>query len=222
VKDQFYRIITLLATIAYFVPVLIVLFKKLWNDNYFLFLGIYWLTGALVNIVANIPGIEPSILEIITVIYNMIDIPFILWILWYTSSSSSLAKLLRICILLYMLVEMVLVVNLGVNYEAIKYIIGVGVLIVLIALVWEITLYLQRMEHSNKEKAMLFIYAALLFEYGSYTIVYIFDYFIIPADEIDKLLIYYISTLIAIMIASFGFLLKKRKDSLVFSRRNKQ
>lgn len=221
-KDQFYRIITLLATIAYFVPVLIVLFKKLWNDNYFLFLGIYWLTGALVNTVANIPGIAPSILEIITVIYNMIDIPFILWILWYTSSSSSLAKLLRISILLYMLVEVVLVVNLGVNYEAIKYIIGVGVLMVLVALVWEITLYLQRMEHSNKEKAMLFIYAALLFEYGSYTIVYIFDYFIIPADEIDKLLIYYISTLIAIMIASFGFLLKKRKDCLVFNRRNRQ
>ena len=215
-KDQFYRVITLLATIAYFVPVLIVLFKKLWNDNYFLFLGIYWLTGALVNIVTNIPGIAPSILEIVTVIYNMIDIPFILWILWYTSSSSGLAKLLRITILLYMLVEMILVVKLGINYEAIKYIIGVGVLMVLIALVWEITLYLQRMEHNNKEKAMLFIYAALLFEYGSYTIVYVFDYFIIPADEIDKLLIYYISTLIAIMIATCGFLLKKSKGSLVF------
>ena len=215
-KDQFYRIITLLATIAYFVPILIVVFKKLWKDKYFLFLGIYWLVGALINSITNIPGIGLPALETITVIYNMIDIPFILWILWYTSSSSTLAKILRLIIVIYIVTELILVFSFGINYEAIKYIIGAGVLVVLSALVWEITLYLQQMEHNNREKSMLFIYAALLFEYGSYIIVYIFDYFIIPSDQVDKLLIYYISTLIAIVIASFGFLLKKNKKSLVF------
>jgi hypothetical protein len=215
VKDQIYRIITILATVAYFIPVLIVIFKKLWKDMYFLYLGIYWLGGALVNTITNVPGIGLATLEVITVIYNMIDIPFILWILWYTSFSSSLAKLLRPMIVAYIIIEVVLVLSLGINYEAIKYIIGAGVLVVLITLVWEITLYLQRIEHSNREKSMLFIYAALLFEYGSYTIVYIFDYFIVPADQVDKFLIYYISSLIAIAIASFGFLLKKTKKSLV-------
>jgi hypothetical protein len=215
VKDQIYRIITILATVAYFIPVLIVIFKKLWKDMYFLYLGIYWLGGALVNTITNVPGIGLATLEVITVIYNMIDIPFILWILWYTSFSSSLAKLLRPMIVAYIIIEVVLVLSLGINYEAIKYIMGAGVLVVLITLVWEITLYLQRIEHSNREKSMLFIYAALLFEYGSYTIVYIFDYFIVPADQVDKFLIYYISSLIAIAIASFGFLLKKTKKSLV-------
>ena len=61
---------------------------------------------------------------------------------------------------------------------------------------------------------MLFIYTALLFEYGSYIVVYIFDYFIVPEDLADKLLVYYISTLIAVMIACFGFLTKKKKASL--------
>ncbi|MBC7828568.1 MAG: hypothetical protein H7122_12530 [Chitinophagaceae bacterium] len=215
-KDQFYRIVTLLATIAYFVPILIVVFKKLWKDNYFLLLGIYWLAGALVNSITNIPSISTSSLEIITVVYNMIDIPFILWILWYTSSSSLLAKILRVVIVVYIITELILVFNLGINYDAIKYIIGAGVLVVLIALTWEITLYLQRMEHNNREKSMLFLYAALLFEYGSSIIIYIFDYYIIPDDQVDKLLIYYISSLIAIMIASFGFLLKKNKKSLLF------
>ena len=214
VKDQVYRIVTILATIAYFVPVMIVVFKKLWKDMYFLYLGIYWLVGAMANTVTNIPGISSRSLELVTVLYNMIDIPFILWILWYTSFSSSLAKMLRYVILGYIIIEIILVLTLGVNYDAIKYIIGAGVLVVLITLIWEITIYLQRIEHSNREKAMLFIYAALLFEYGSYTIVYIFDYFIVPADVVDKLLIYYISTLIAIVIASFGFLLKKTKKSL--------
>lgn len=215
-KDQLYRIITLLASIAYFIPVLIVVFKKLWSDKYFLFLGIYWLTGALINGITKIPAIGSEAREVMTVIYNMIDIPFILWILWYTSSSSAMAKILRLIIPVYTVSELILVFSFGINYDAIKYIIGVGVLIVLIALVWEITQYLQRMEHNNREKSMLFIYAALLFKYGSYIIVYIFDYFITPADQVDKLLIYYMSTLVAIMIACFGFLLKKRKSSLLF------
>ena len=116
----------------------------------------------------------------------------------------------EVTIALYIVIEVILVFKLGINYEAIKYIIGVGVLMVLITLVWEITLYLQRMEHNNRRKSMLFIYAAFLFEYGSYTIVYIFDYFIIPSDQADKFLIYYISTLIAIMIACFGFLIEEK------------
>ena len=208
-KDQFYRIITILATIAYFIPVVIILLKRIWKDSYFLFLGIYWLLGAVVNSVMLMPGIGLPALEVITVVYNMTDIPFVLWILWYTSSSTLLAKVLKMIIILYVVTELIVVIKLGINYEAIKYVMGAGVLVVLITLVWEITLYLQRMEHNNREKAMLFIYAAFLFEYGSYTIVYIFDYFIIPSDQADKFLIYYISTLVAIMIACFGFLIKK-------------
>jgi hypothetical protein len=209
VKDQFYRIITILATIAYFIPVVIILLKKIWKDSYFLFLGIYWLLGAVINSVTLIPGIGLPALEVITVIYNMVDVPFILWILWYTSSSSLLARILKVIIALYLITEVIVVLKLGVNYEAIKYVMGAGVLLVLITLVWEIALYMQRMEHNNREKSMLFIYAAFLFEYGSYTIVYIFDYYIIPSDQVDKFLIYYISMLIAIMIACLGFLIKK-------------
>jgi len=213
VKDQVYKIISLLATIAYFVPVLIVIFKRLWKDPYFLYLGIYWFSGAVVNTITNIPGIP---VEVISVLYNMVDIPFMLWILWYTSFSSSLAKILRVVIAAYIIIELILVFSLGVNYDAIKYIMGAGVLVVLITLVWEITLYLQRIEHSNREKSMLFIYAALLFEYGSYTIVYVYDYFIFNAGNVDTLLIYYSSSLIAMSIACFGFLLKKNKESLAF------
>ena len=210
-KEQVYEIISFLATIAYFLPALIVIFKKLWRDPYFLYLGIYWFAGAAVNIVNGIPGVPK---EVIAVIYNMFDIPFMLWILWYTSFSSSLAKILRVIIAIYIITELGLVLTLGVNYDAIKYIMGVGVLVVVIALVWEITLYLQRLEHSNRERSMLFIYAALLFEYGTYTVVYVFDYFLKPKGDDDTRLIYYTSTLVAISIACFGFLLKKTRKPL--------
>lgn len=216
-KEQLYRIVSVLAIAAYFVPMLIVLFKKLWRDHYFLLLAIYWLTGAMVNVTPHIPGISPTTLEVVTVIYNMFDIPFILSILWYTTSSPSLKRLLLIIIAGYILIELLLVFSNGVNYGAIKYILGAGVLVVLITLTWEITLYLQQMEHTNRERSMLFIYAALLFEYGSYAIVYTFEYFISAYNVMDNHLIYYISALIAIMIASVGFLLKqKNKKSVAY------
>lgn len=216
-KDQVYQIITLLAIVAYYVPFLLVILKKMWKDTYFLYLGIYWLAGALVNTITSIPGIDTPSLEIIIVVYNMIDIPLILWILWYTSFSSTLAKILKVLIIVYIVTELILVLRIGVNYDAIKYIMGAGVLVVLGTLVWEITLYLQRIEHSNRERAMLVIYAALLFEYGSYMIVYIFEYLIFkPENKPDVLLIYYISTLITVSIACFGFLLKENKKSLAF------
>lgn len=215
-KEQLYRIVTVLAIIAYFIPMLIVLFKKLWRDNYFLLVAVYWVAGALINITGFMPGIPAKTLEVLTVSYNMFDIPFILSILWYTTSSQSLKKLLKILIAGYIIIELVLVFSNGLNYEAIKYILGAGVLLVLITLVWEISLYLQVMEHTNRERSMLFIYAALLFEYGSYTVVYTFEYFVLTYDVTDNLLIYYISTVIAIMIASFGFLLKNDNDSVSY------
>jgi hypothetical protein len=213
-KEQFYKIVTVLAIIAYFVPMAIVLLKKLWKDVFFLLFAVYWIVGAIINIISFIPGITPTSLEIVTVLYNMFDIPFILAILWYTTTSISLKKLLKIVIGSYVVVELLLVMNSGVRYDSIKYILGAGVLMVLVTLVWEITLYLQRMEHTNREKSMLFIYAALLFEYGTYTIVYTFEYFILAYDVTDNLLIYYISTVIAILIASVGFLLKKNPEPL--------
>lgn len=195
---------------------LIVLLKKQWRDNYFLLVAVYWVAGAIINIIGFMPGIQPATLEVVTVLYNMFDIPFILSILWYISSSTQLKGLLRIAVFGYIVVELVLVILYGINYNAIKYILGVGVLMVLITLIWEITLYLQRIEHTNREKSMLFIFAALLFEYGSYTIVYTFEYFIKAYDVMDNLLIYYISTLIAVLIASFGFLMKSNKEPVTY------
>lgn len=205
----------MLATVAYFLPILFVIFRKLWKDSYFLYLAIYWTAGAVVNSVTNIPGLSSSTLETIIVSYNMIDIPFILWILWYTSFSSNLAQVLKYIIIIYIVIELILIFSLGLTYDAIKYIMGVGVLIVLASLIWEIRFYLQQLEHSNREKAMLFIYAALLFEYASYICIYIFEYFV-PADPADTLLIYYISTIIGISIACFGFSIKKNKESIAY------
>ena len=59
----------------------------------------------------------------------------------------------------------------------------------------------------------MFIYAALLFEYATFIVIYIFDYILISEDRKDSFLIYYVSSLVAILIASCGFILFSKYES---------
>jgi hypothetical protein len=68
--------------------------------------------------------------------------------------------------------------------------------------------YLKKMEHSRFENSMVFIYASLLFAYGSMLIIYIFAHFHHStgkaAGDADSFLLYYVSLLLSAAIASAG------------------
>ncbi|WP_315822051.1 hypothetical protein [Paraflavitalea speifideaquila] len=111
-----------------------------------------------------------------------------------------------------MLFEIICLVHGGFRYASLKYVIGVGLIFLMTLVIWQISLYLQQVVHVAREKALLLIHGALLFQYGTYIVVYVFDYFIVDvADGVDKFLIYYISTIISIGIGSSGLLLKGLK-----------
>jgi len=97
----------------------------------------------------------------------------------------------------------------GLHYEALKYSMGIGVVMLMVAIVWQIVLFLQQMEYATREKALLYILGSLLFQYGMYLVVYVFDYFVkdLP-DQVDKFLIYYTASIISLVIANYGLMLK--------------
>jgi len=107
---------------------------------------------------------------------------------------------------MYMALLLVNAVINGIRYDAMKYMLAVGLGLVIMTIIWEITRYLKKIEHSTYEKAMLFIHASLLFAYGTFIIIYIFDYYVTTTNKTDNYLIYYISSLIAIGIAICGYL----------------
>ncbi len=210
-KDQLFDIVSVLAVIAYFIPITIVLINRLWKHTPFLLFASYWALSGLVNLFDFIPGITLEFRNTLGALYNMIDIPFMLCIFYFTSSSEWIRQFSKYSCISFILVEAINAYYNGINYQAIKYVVGIGVLLVLFIIVSEIIFYLRKMEHTALEKALLFIYSALLFEYGTYVIIYIFEYFIKGSSAIDNLLIYYISSLVAIIIACFGFIIKQKK-----------
>lgn len=210
-KDQLFDIVSVLAVIAYFIPIAIVLFNRLWKHTPFLLFASYWSLAGVVNLFDFIPGISIEFRNSLGALYNMIDIPFMLCIFYFTSSSEKIRQFSKYSCVTFILIESVNAYYNGINYQAIKYVLGIGVLLVLCIIISEIIFYLRKIEHSALEKALLFIYSALLFEYGTYVIIYIFEYFIAGSSVIDNLLIYYISSLVAIIIACFGFIIKQKK-----------
>jgi hypothetical protein len=208
VKELIYEIVSVLAIAAYFVPLAILLLKKMWQVTPFLLFALYWVVGGLVNLVDRM-DVSDRTIEITTVLYNIFDMPAVMYILHRTTSSSTVKKFTGIAAPGFLVAQIINTIFRGLNYDSLKYTLAIGLVLVLTLIVWEIILYLQKIVHSGREKGLLFIYAALLFEYGTYIIIYIFDYYLEHiSSTVDNYLVYYISSLIAIVIATCGYLTK--------------
>jgi hypothetical protein len=208
-----YQYVSIAAVASYFVPLVIVLLRKAWQDQFFLLFAIYWCVGGAINLFDIVPGVSKHLLHNITIFYNMLDIPFILGILYFTTSYNFIRKTAVAGIALQLLVQLISIIKGGISYDSQKYALGFGVLLVICIVSLEIIRYMQKVEHSTRQNAKMFVYAALLFEYATFIVIYVFDYIIVAQDRKDNFIIYYVSTLVAIVIASCGFILFRKFDS---------
>jgi hypothetical protein len=210
-----YQIISLAAVAAYFVPLLFVFGRKAWNDRFFLLFALYWAFGGISNIIDVVPGASKDIVFKVGVFYNMLDIPFILGILFFTTSYTFIRKTAFASILIIILIQVISIVRSGINYDALMYPLGIGVAMVLCTVMMEVIRYMQKVEHTNRQNAKMFIYAAVLFEYATFIVIYIFDYILTTEDRTDSFIIYYVSSLVAIFIATCGFAIFPRSVSKI-------
>jgi drug/metabolite transporter (DMT)-like permease len=106
----------------------------------------------------------------------------------------------------YIAGECALVCWKGYNPSTCSLIMGSGLLLILLYSVTGLVLYVKRMEHTRFENSMVYVYAALLFAYGSSLIIYIFAHYH-PGnsnDDTDSFLLYYISLLLSAIVTSTG------------------
>lgn len=212
-KSIIYQIVSVLAVGLYFVPMLVVLMKKLWSAVPFRLFALYWLICALANLVEYL-HLSPRALDLYTVIYNLLDIPIVLTIFYFSSSSPVVKKFTKIMAPALLAVGLVNCIIRGFNTDALEYVLGGELLIVLSVIVWEIILKLQQIKLTGPVKGLLLIYAALFFEYGTFVVIYIFDYFLPgTSTSTDNFLVYYLSSLVALPVAICGFLTKGIKNT---------
>lgn len=212
-KFQLFDIISVVAVASCFVPLLIVLIKKLWRDHFFVLFASYWTLLGFINMMDVIPGFPKKVSYMAGIYYNMLDIPFILTIFYLTTSSYLIKRFTPFAIVLIFLSEVISVVMADkLTYETIKYPLGAGVAMVLFIVTVEIVRYMQTIEHSNRQNAKMFIYAGVLFQFATFVVIYIFDYFVSAYNATDSYIIYYLSSVVALFIASCGYLLFKKYE----------
>jgi hypothetical protein len=203
-KEQIYKILNIVALIAYYLPLTVVILKKLWKDIPVLMFSTYWTLGGLINLIGSTHIVPSPAAEICYVVFNIIDVPFVLFIFYLNSGVPKLKAAFRILIPVYLFILVLNGLIRGFTDQAFKYFLGVGVLIVIVSVVAEIYYYFRKLDHTSREKAINFFYLAVLFEYAVYVYYYVYLYFL-TAELTDTNIIYYGSTLIGIMIACFGF-----------------
>lgn len=207
-KSIIYQIVSILAVALYFVPILIVLGKKLWPAVPFRLFAMYWLVAAIVNLVEFIP-LSAYAMELYTVIYNLLDIPLVLAVFYFSTTDTAVKKFTKIVAPALLLTGLVNCIIRGFTTDALEYVLGGELLIVLGVIIWEIILKLQKIKLTGHAKGLLLICAALFFEYGTFVVIYIFDY-LLPGTSTssDNFLVYYLSSLVALPVAICGFLIK--------------
>lgn len=207
-KSSIYQIVSILAVGLYFVPMLIVIAKKLWPAVPFRLFALYWLVCALANVIEFIP-LSARAMDLYTVIYNLLDIPFVLIIFYFSTTSAAVKRFASIVAPAMVAVGLVNCIMRGFTTDALEFVLGGELLIVLGVIIWEIILKLQKIKLTGHVKGLLLICAALLFEYGTFVVIYIFDYFLPGvSSSADSFLMYYLSSLIALPVAICGFLIK--------------
>ncbi len=170
------------------------------------------MVGGIINGTGFLPFVSNAAYEMIRVTYNLLDVPFVLYIFYLNTTMERMRQAIRIIIPVYLFLEIINGLVRGFTDDAFKYFVGAGVLIILVLVIREIIDYFQKVEHVPRRKAIAVLYFALLFEYATYIVCFLFTYVYPPTANdqyiTDINIVYHTSSVLSVAIASVGFLSK--------------
>ncbi|MBS1665107.1 MAG: hypothetical protein JST68_28940 [Bacteroidetes bacterium] len=189
-----------------FIPFLFLGWKKIRQVNTFWMLGIYWLFNGLVNLpMLHKAGGAHGTISRLALLFAMAEAPLLL-VAFAGACSGRERKVLWWTVLGYTVTECLLVGLKGHTMPGSLLISGVGTLLILVFSATGLVQYVRKMEHSRFENSMVFVYAAILFFYGSSLIIYIFAHHSGSNgnDNTDSFLLYYISLMLSAIVTLLG------------------
>lgn len=203
-----YKIVAILAATAFFLPLLLVLLRRMGSYRPFVWLTAYWAVSGIVNLILVGEKIAGSnVTVVIERVYNLAGAPLMLLILYKSVQIEKIQNSIKKVLPAFLCAVLAVTLITRLQYYAEVLMVGAGLVIVLIYILWVIAHYLKGIKLHNEDQALQFIYYALLFEYGISVITFVFNY-IIPhhRDIADSFLIYHLSIIVSTLIASYGLL----------------
>ena len=205
---MFYTIISNGAILLCFIPFFFLGWKNMRKVRTWWVLGFYWLLTGLDNCLeiwsaAGSPGHHGAYRQL-NMAYNLLETPLLL--LTFAAAKQGRSRRGLLLLMSFFLVAEMLLVRFKGN-SAMFPIIASGWMIIIGYSLTQLLDYLKKMEHTRFELSMVFIYASLLFSYGSMLIIYIFAHYHFAGNtgnDMDSFLLYYVSLLLSAGITCAG------------------
>lgn len=210
-----YQLIAFLAAISFFSPLFIVFVRKLGKYPAFVWLTLYWALAGAINLLFMIESFAISRLgSVVERVYNLADAPIMLFVLYKAVQIEKVQDSIKKMLPAFLCAVLLLTVFTGLQRYAEIVMVGCGLLIILIYIIWIIVHYISGVKLSGLEQAQQFIYYALLFEYGVSVITFVFNYLVPEQRNVqDSFLIYHVSVIISVAVASYGLIRYRLKSN---------
>lgn len=198
--------------IAFFFPVAVILFYRLYKHRSLTALMIYYLMTALYSIMSeyHIP-ISTDFRRAAGVINNYLDVPLMLTALLFFCPNKQKQRKIHYLTVLFIGYELAIAAIYGLQKEAVVYVMGPGICIILI---YSFYLFARQVKFTvvhGKNAGRMLMLASILFAYTCYGLVYYFYYIQKTPYVADAFLLYFISSGFASTLMAIGlYLMRKR------------
>lgn len=215
------HVIGIASTIAFIIPVIIIVSMRLFTNKSFLALAFYYLFAFCYNLItAGLITVPADIKRGLGLFNNFFDTPLILFFLLLFSHSEKLSRQIKILIASYIAYELLLIAIFGYNATVITFAIGSGMVVNLIFCTYFFLQQTRITITNHKETGKAVIVAALLFAYGCYAFIYMFYYVARTQNIADVFLVFYLISIISPLMMSAGLLMEGRKNRKVRALKN--
>lgn len=206
---MFYTALETIAGFLYFIPVVLWLFNRKLHTKFFVFFVGYWTWCGLVNLVLSSGMLKNEVLNLwLERFFNLLDAPLMVFILYNTTEIRSVRDHLHKLVRPFIVSVGVLLAVTRLNPVTDNFVVGIGILVVLCYIIWIVYKNVSQTKTGIAASNKQFIYYALLFEYGTSLITFVFSYLLTPPTETykDIFLIFHISIIVSMCIVMWSFL----------------
>ncbi len=209
-----------ISTLALLFPILLIVYFRLFKYNHYLAIMIYFGLTVAVNMMSEgIIKIPKNSLRDWAFLNNLLDAPLMLFFLMLFSTSADKTRRMKICIVLIILFEAIVIAFFGLSMKTITIVMGPCLSFTFIVAFF---FFIQKVKQSlihTKALGKAFMVAAITFAYGCFGILYLMHYVLAIDDTKNIFLIYYAVTMIYCAFFSVGLIfenrrLKKREELL--------
>jgi hypothetical protein len=209
-------IIGVAATLSFFLPVVAIVYYKLYQDRSLATLLVYYLITALYNLMAEgIISLPAPFERGFGVINNYLDVPLMLTALLFFCPIKQKQRPIYIILGVFIAYEFAIALFFGLDPKAVVYIMGPGLILVLVYTFYLFIRHIKITVEFGKNAGRTLMLVSILFAYGCYALVYYFYYIQRTPAVADVFLIYYITSFVSSVVMTIGLhLIRQRMREL--------